>query len=135
MSSLLLLLDQASPLPPYEQIGLQIRTMIASAQLPPGMLLPSVRQLARDLGVAPNTVVRAYSELERNGWLVTVARKGVMVASRPPLLTIEERQQRLAQAVSTLLVTARQLDVSVADIHAEIDRQVNAAVIREASRD
>jgi DNA-binding transcriptional regulator YhcF (GntR family) len=123
MTSLLVLLNQASPVPPYEQIGLQIRTMIASAQLAPGTLLPSVRQLARDLGVAPNTVVRAYSELERNGWVVTSMRKGVMVAPRPPMLTSRERQQRLEQAVSELLVSAYPLDVSAEDIHAEIDRQ------------
>jgi GntR family transcriptional regulator len=123
MSGLLLLLNQASPLPPYEQIGLQIRTMIASAQLLPGTLLPSVRQLARDLGVAPNTVVRAYGELERHGWVVTPVRKGVMVAPHPPILTEEQRQQRLEQAVSELLVTAHQLDVSAEKIHAEVDRQ------------
>lgn len=87
MSTLLLLLNQASPIPPYEQIGSQIRILIASGQLSPGTLLPSVRQLARDLGVAPNTVVRAYSELEQAGWVVTAKRKGVMVAPQPPLLT------------------------------------------------
>ena len=123
MTSLLLLLNQASPVPPYEQIGLQIRTMIASAQLAPGTLLPSVRQLARDLGVAPNTVVRAYSELQHAGWVVTSMRKGVMVASRPPMLTAEERQQRLEQAVSELLVTVHQLDLSAENVHAEINRQ------------
>jgi GntR family transcriptional regulator len=123
MTGLLLLLNQTSPVPPYEQIGLQIRTMIASAQLAPETPLPSVRQLARDLGVAPNTVVRAYSELERNGWVITSKRKGVMVAPRPPILTTEERQHRLEQAVSELLIAAYPLDVSVEDIHAEIDRQ------------
>ena len=50
-------------------------------------------------------------------------RKGVMVAPRPPILTTEERQQRLEQAVSELLIAAYPLDVSVEDIHAEIDRQ------------
>jgi GntR family transcriptional regulator len=123
MTGLLLLLNQTSPVPPYEQIGLQIRTMIASSQLAPGTQLPSVRQLARDLGVAPNTIVRAYNELERNGWVVTSKRKGVMVAPRPPILTTGERQQRLEQAVSELLIAAYPLDVSVEDIHAEIDRQ------------
>jgi DNA-binding transcriptional regulator YhcF (GntR family) len=123
MTGLLLLLNQASPVPPYEQIGLQIRTIIASAQLAPGTQLPSVRQLARDLGVAPNTVVRAYNELERNGWVVTSKRKGVMVAPRPPILTPEERHQRLEQAVSALLVATYPLDVSIEEIHAEIDRQ------------
>jgi GntR family transcriptional regulator len=85
--------------------------------------LPSVRQLARDLGVAPNTIVRAYNELERNGWVVTSKRKGVMVAPRPPILTPEERHQRIEQAVSALLVAAYPLDVSIEEIHAEIDRQ------------
>jgi len=131
MTGMLLLLNQASPVPPYEQIGLQIRTLIASAQLSPGTLLPSVRQLARDLGVAPNTVVRAYSELERNGWVVTSMRKGVMVASRPPMLTTEERQQRLEQAVSELLVTVHPLAVSAENVHAEIDRQWNGRARRE----
>ncbi|HLG64222.1 MAG TPA: GntR family transcriptional regulator [Ktedonosporobacter sp.] len=134
MSTLLLLLNQASPIPPYEQIGSQIRILIASGQLSPGTLLPSVRQLARDLGVAPNTVVRAYSELEQAGWVVTAKRKGVMVAPQPPLLTAEERQQRLAWAVSQLLVNAHQLDVSLEEIHAEIDRQWKKAMIPEAQR-
>jgi len=119
MSSLLLLLNHASPVPPYEQIGLQIRTMIASTQLAPETRLPSVRQLARDLGVAPNTVVRAYSELEHNGWVTTSKRKGVMVAPRPPTLTLEERQQRLAQAVSELLIAIYPLDISAEDICSE----------------
>ncbi|HZR44137.1 MAG TPA: GntR family transcriptional regulator [Ktedonobacteraceae bacterium] len=123
MSNLLVLLDQTSPTPPYEQIGLQIRTLIASAQLAPGTLLPSVRQLARDLGVAPNTVVRTYKELEYSGWVVTSLRKGVLVAPHPPILTSEERQERLAQAVSALLVAVYPLDVGLDDIHTEIDRQ------------
>lgn len=130
MTNLLVLLNQASPIPPYEQIGLQIRTMIASAQLLSGTQLPSVRQLARDLGVAPNTIVRAYSELERNGWVVTSKRKGVMVALHPPLLTAGERQHRLEQAVSELLIAAHPLDVSIEDIHAEIDRQWGRVDVR-----
>jgi Predicted transcriptional regulators len=123
MNVQLLLLNQASPIPPYEQIGSQIRTMIASKQLLPTTPLPSVRQLARDLGVAPNTIARVYRELEHNGWVVTSIRKGVVVAPHPPILTTEERHQRLEQAISELLATAHQLNVSVEEIHAEIDRQ------------
>ncbi|GCE28418.1 GntR family transcriptional regulator [Dictyobacter alpinus] len=125
MSGLLLLLNQDSPVPPYEQINLQLQTLITSSQLLPGTRLPSVRQLARDLGVAPNTVVRAYGELERNGWVVTSMRKGIMVAAHPPLISREERQQRLQQMVAELLVTARQLDLSVEDLHDELERQWN----------
>ncbi len=123
MDGPLLLLNQGSPIPPYEQIGLQIRALIASAQLLPGTLLPSVRQLARDLGIAPNTVVRAYNELEREGWVVTSARRGVMVAERPPVISAEERAQQLGQAVHELLVKAHQLGVGVDELHTEINKQ------------
>lgn len=123
MNSPLLVLDQNSPLPPYEQICMQIRLQIAAGRLPPIMLLPSVRQLARDLGVAPNTVVRAYSELEREGWVASSARRGIRVAEQPPGIPLEERQRQLERAVQQLLVTAHQLGVTVADLHAEIDRQ------------
>lgn len=117
-----LVLDPASPVPPYEQIRTQIRLHIATGLLPAGALLSSVRQLARDLGVAPNTVMRAYSELEREGWVVTSARKGVLVAPFSPTRVEETRTREFEQAVTRLLVTAHQLGVPPAEIHAEIDR-------------
>ncbi len=121
-SDLLILLNHSSSVPPYEQISSQLRTLIASAHLPAGRQLPSVRQLANDLGVAPNTIVRAYNELERDGWVVTSARKGIRVADRPPTFSEEERQSRLVSALNQLLVTAHQLGMSAAEVHAAIDR-------------
>jgi DNA-binding transcriptional regulator YhcF (GntR family) len=120
----LLILNHGSPVPPYEQISLQLRTMIALAHLLPGEQLPSVRQLARDLGVAPNTVVRAYTELERDGWVETSARKGVKVAARPPEITEEERQSRLTSAVDQLFVTVHQLGVSAEAVRTEVERHL-----------
>ena len=121
-----LVLDPASPVPPYEQIRAQIRLHIATGQLVPGSVLPSVRQLARDLGVAPNTVMRAYSELEREGWVVTTSRKGVQVASLSPARISETLAHEFEQAVTRLLETAHQLGVTPAEIHAEIDRLLRA---------
>lgn len=121
-----LVLDPASPVPPYEQIRVQIRLHIATGQLAPGSVLPSVRQLARDLGVAPNTVMRAYSELEREGWVVTTTRKGVQVAPFSSTRVTEIRAHEFEQAVTRLLVTAHQLGVTPAEIHAEIDRLLRA---------
>lgn len=120
----LLVLNQDSPLPPYEQIGQQIRALIASAQLLPGTLLPSVRQLANDLGVAPNIVVRAYKELEGDRWIVTSRRKRTIVASKPPGVNEEERRRRLEQVVAELLLFTHQLDVSSEQLHSEIDKQL-----------
>jgi GntR family transcriptional regulator len=118
----LLVVNHQSTVPPFEQISLQIRMLIAEQILLPGMLLPPVRQLAEDLGVAPNTVIRAYDELERDGWVTRAARKNVAVASQPPPIH-EVRLDRLAQAVAALLEVARLLNTSPAAIHAEIDRQ------------
>ncbi|MDQ2887823.1 MAG: GntR family transcriptional regulator [Chloroflexota bacterium] len=127
MNSPLLLLNHDSPVPPYEQMRLQIIALIASVQLLPGDRLPSVRQLARDLGVSPNTVVRAYNELEREGWVITSTRRNVSVASHPPFKSLEERKEKLAQSVSYLLTTMQQLGISIEEIHAEIDRQARVA--------
>jgi GntR family transcriptional regulator len=133
MTSLLLVLHHKSPVPPYEQIAEQLRTMIALAQLVPGEQLPSVRQLARDLNVAPNTIVRAYAELEQDGWVTTSARKGVKVATRTTEIREEDRQSRLTSAVTELLVVAYQLGVSPEEVSAEIDRQVNIMSKQEAN--
>ena len=122
MSTPILILDPSSPVPPYEQIGAQIGLQIATGHLLPGAVLPSVRQLAHDLGVAPNTVVRAYSELEREGWVVTSARRGVIVAQRSPILAAKTRAYELERAVAQLLVTAHQPGITPAELHEEIDR-------------
>lgn len=64
----------------YEQIRWQVTEMIASGELSPGMQLPTVRALAADLGIAVNTVGRAYSELEAAGLVRSARRHGTVVA-------------------------------------------------------
>lgn len=125
MNGALIVLDPRSPLSPYEQIAVQIRRDIATQTLLPGEALPSVRQLARDLRVAPNTVARAYGDLVRAGWLSTSLRRGVRVAAYPP---VEEASSapELSEAVGRLLALAAQLGVSSTQLHAEIERQLAA---------
>ncbi|MBR5341405.1 MAG: GntR family transcriptional regulator [Erysipelotrichaceae bacterium] len=64
----------------YEQIRSQIEKFIKTGILKPGDKLPSVRNLAEDLGINPNTVMKAYQELEKNGYIYTLNKKGVFVA-------------------------------------------------------
>ncbi|HEY4027945.1 MAG TPA: GntR family transcriptional regulator [Candidatus Dormibacteraeota bacterium] len=116
--------DPDDPLPPYEQIRVQIRRRIATGRLAPAAPLPSVRQLARDLGVAPNTVARAYGELASEGWIIALPRRRVVVAVQPPRTTSEERTRQLTDAVSDLLVTAHELGAKSAELLAEIHRQL-----------
>ena len=75
--------DPADPTPPYEQLRRQIATAIAMGELAPGTRLPTVRQLAGDLGVANGTVMRAYSELEAAGAVTTARGGGTRVADNP----------------------------------------------------
>ena len=77
-------IDLRSPVPPFEQIRARIADLVAAGELPAGTRLPSVRALAGDLGIAPNTVVRAYRELEAAGVVRTARGKGTVVADAPP---------------------------------------------------
>ncbi|STY74082.1 HTH-type transcriptional repressor yvoA [Micrococcus luteus] len=77
-------IDLHSPVPPFEQIRARIADLVAAGELPAGTRLPSVRALAGDLGIAPNTVVRAYRELEAAGVVRTARGRGTVVADTPP---------------------------------------------------
>jgi DNA-binding transcriptional regulator YhcF (GntR family) len=72
-------IDASAADAPYEQIRAQIARQVDSGALPPGTRLPSVRALAESLGVAPNTVARAYRELEHAGVVSTHGRNGTVV--------------------------------------------------------
>ena len=72
-------LDSASSTPPYEQIRSQLAADVDTGALQPGDRLPTVRRLAEDLGVAANTVARAYRELEQAGVIETRGRAGSFV--------------------------------------------------------
>ncbi len=103
--------DPSSPVPPYEQLRAAIARLVATGQLPVRSRLPTVRQLAADLGIAPGTVARAYRELEADGILVTRGRHGTHVAAAPPPPPRAERQRRLAEAASAFADTVRELGI------------------------
>jgi GntR family transcriptional regulator len=89
-------LDPKGGVPIYRQIQDQIRYGIASGRLRPGEQLPTVRALAVDLSVNPNTVIKAYTELERQGVLTTEQGSGTFVAPQPAVvLTAQDRQAKL----------------------------------------
>ncbi len=76
----IVVVDPGSHVPPFEQVRGQVAAMVAEGSLPPGQRLPTVRRLAGDLGLAVNTVARAYRELEQEGVVVTRGRHGTFVA-------------------------------------------------------
>jgi DNA-binding transcriptional regulator YhcF (GntR family) len=91
--------------PPYEQIRTGITERIESGDLRPGDRLPTVRQLAQDLGVAANTAARAYRELEQAGLIDTRGRSGTFVSGRGV-----DREARAAAAAYVERVRALGLD-------------------------
>jgi DNA-binding transcriptional regulator YhcF (GntR family) len=122
--------DPDSPTPPYEQIRAQIVTMVEAGTLPAGTHLPTIRQLAADLGLAANTVARAYRELEAGGWVVSRVRHGTTVAARPTLPQADVRR-RLDEAAQVFATLARQLGVDPDQAQA----QVQAALRRDHQPD
>lgn len=106
--------DPASAIPPYEQIRSQLEVLVRAGQLPPGTSLPTIRQLAHDLGLAPGTVQRAYRELEGAGLVETRRRGGTVVLAAPvPRTTRSERDQLLSGAARDLVATTRGLGLDL----------------------
>lgn len=79
----------------YEQIKSQIEKFIVNGILKPNDKLPSVRSVAEDLGINPNTVMKAYQELEKNGYIYTVNKKGVFVSKDLDLKKSSNRKDAL----------------------------------------
>jgi GntR family transcriptional regulator len=93
-------LDLHSGVPVYRQIIDQVRGGIAAGSLTPGDQLPTVRQLAVDLAINPNTVVRAYRELELGGLLETHQGTGTFIGAQKMKGADAERERQLAQIVA-----------------------------------
>jgi DNA-binding transcriptional regulator YhcF (GntR family) len=101
-----LLIDPSAAAPPFEQIRAQVADLVRGGRLPVGTRLPTVRQLAADLGLAVNTVARAYRELEQDGVVETRGRHGTFVA------TAGDNATRLAQEAAVAFASrVRQLGV------------------------
>jgi GntR family transcriptional regulator len=89
-------IDTANARPVYEQIVQRVEQAILSGELAPGKPLPPIRQLANDLELNPNTVARAYQQLERNQIVATAGRRGTFV-DPDALEHLVEKTQREAQ--------------------------------------
>ncbi len=101
-----LFVDTSSREPIYRQLAVQVREAVARGRLQPGDKLPSVRELSRSLVVNPNTIARAYTELERDGVLHTRQGMGVFVARPNCELTKSAKKKKLEELLDGLLTEA-----------------------------
>ena len=110
-----------STIPPFEQIRMQILDAVQSGELAPGSRLPPVRRLAQDLGLAANTVARAYRELESHGVVQTRGRHGTVVAPHGDAAT-----RAVQTAAIEYVRTARRLGLGDPEARAIIDAALKA---------
>ena len=106
-------ISSSDGVPIYQQILNQIKYLAASGRLAPGDQLPSVRRLAEQLLVNPNTVARAYRELESEGVVASRRGAGVFVANGVSPLARREQHRILNERVDMLLAEARQMNVDL----------------------
>ena len=114
------LLDMHSGMPVYRQIMDQVRGAIASGALTAGDQLPTVRQLAVDLAINPNTVVRAYRELELGGLLETHQGTGTFISTQKMKRTDAQREKQLAQIVGDCVSRAGAAGFTVDELIEEL---------------
>ncbi|MFH1144214.1 MAG: GntR family transcriptional regulator [Candidatus Eisenbacteria bacterium] len=121
-----LVVDTRSQVPLYEQILDQIRSRVRTGELVPRTPLPSVRQLAADLAVNPNTVAKAYMLLEREGIIQTVARRGVFVAGAAPARAHDWEDRRFAESLEKVLEDAKRLGLDRRQLLAAVNRRLRS---------
>jgi GntR family transcriptional regulator len=114
-------LDDSSGVPVYRQLIDQVTGAMASGTLAAGNQLPTVRQVAVDLAINPNTVMRAYRELEIRGILETQQGTGTFISRQKPKRPDAERQRQLAQLVSDFLARAGAAGFTVEELLEQIN--------------
>lgn len=109
-------IDNKSGVPIYEQIYAQIKTQIISGELQEDDPLPSIRNLAKDLRISVITTKRAYDELEKEGFIYTVAAKGCFIASKNIQLIREENLKKIEDYIGKILQLAASCNLQKEDI-------------------
>lgn len=112
-----IVISNSSPKPIYEQITDQIKNKIITGELEAGDALPSMRLLARELHISVITTKRAYADLERDGFLETVAGKGCFVAAKNTDFLREEQLRKAEEALQKAVDIAKRGGIALAELN------------------
>ena len=107
-----IILSNRSGIPIYEQIKEQIKTSIFAGELHEDDLLPSIRQLARDLKISVITTTRAYSDLEQEGFIANVQGKGCFVLPRNTELARENAMHKMESGLGAAIAVAKMENIT-----------------------
>ena len=116
MKALQIIISNNSGKPIYEQITQQVKAAIMKGELSPGDPLPSMRVLAKELRISVITTKRAYEDLEREGFLVSVVGKGSFVAPQNPELLREARLREAEEHLGRAVEAARTGGITLAEL-------------------
>ena len=111
-----LFIDNKSGCPIYDPIYTQIKAQSISGELKEDELLPSIRNLAKDLRISVITTKRAYDELEKDGFIYTVAAKGCFVAAKNVEMLREENLKKIEDHITQIMHLAATCNLSKSDI-------------------
>ena len=111
-----IIISNQSELPIYAQIREQLKEQILNGQIAEGSTLPSIRQLAKEVGVSVITTTRAYNELEAEGFIATMQGKGSVVLPTDNDLLREQYLLRIEEGLSTAIETARAMGMSMEEL-------------------
>ncbi len=109
-------INPRSSTPIYQQVVDGVKELVARGILVPGERMPTVRELAVELSLNPNTIAKAYQRLEQEGIIETMRSRGTFVAGRMKVLDMEMAEQQLAGLVERVLVEAYHLGLNREDI-------------------
>ncbi|MCE9634933.1 MAG: GntR family transcriptional regulator [Planctomycetes bacterium] len=113
--------DPSSAEPLFAQIVSGVKHAVATGRLAPGDRLPSVRELARELVINPNTIAKAYEALEAEGITLSRHGAGTFIAERRAVLSGDEQRRRIREALTALLTDAVHLGLRESDVRREFD--------------
>lgn len=116
-----IIIHHSSMVPIYEQLVDQIKTMILNEELNPGEILPSVRDLAKELKISALTVKKSYDTLEAEGFTITVHGKGTYVAQANRDAKLQEQQKEIEAEFDHAIEKARRYGMTEEDIRAVFD--------------
>ncbi|MBE5853030.1 MAG: GntR family transcriptional regulator [Lachnospiraceae bacterium] len=117
----MIIIDYKDTRPIYEQIVEKMQTLILKGVLPNDSKLPSVRNLAIELSINPNTIQKAYAELERRGFLYTVKGRGNFVHYQDVLL--DEKKAQLVDKIKQIIKEAEELGIKKEELFMAVDER------------
>ncbi len=122
-----IIISNQSELPIYAQIREQLKEQILNGQIEEGTALPSIRQLAKEVGVSVITTTRAYSDLEAEGFIATMQGKGSVVLPKDNGVVRKQYLTRIEEGLATAIETARAIGLSGEELTGIFDRLLRAS--------